>query len=175
MASLKEGAWQSGWAFTGVAAISAPFVASQISPAVESSQMAPPTHGKAGATMPTSAYVDDRLLKAELTAVEARTDTKFSQLIGKLDIIGERITGLHTQVAQLDVKVTNVDDHSRNGRNLVIATALGTGIAVAALAFAAVQIFQGGMGASASAFQSGLGVAQGSPHLEVKQLNNSKH
>lgn len=89
-----------------------------------------------------ASYVDEKLLTAKLEAVEARTETKFAQLLGKLDTLGERLTGLNDRMSGFDTKLDAVDGHVRSAKSTYIAIALGTGIAVAALGFAAVQIFE---------------------------------
>lgn len=104
--------------------------------------------------------VTEQVLNSRLEAVEARTETKFAQLMGKLELITERLGGLQGQITVMDGKVEKVDGHTRNVRSTVIATVIGTGIAVAALAWGGVQIFQGGMSTSSDAFQAGLAADQ---------------
>lgn len=100
-------------------------------PAVESA----PTPG-------TTNYVDERLLDAKLEAVEAHTETKFSQLLGEMRLIGERVTSLTDKVGGVEKRIGEVDGHLRSAKSTYIAIALGTGIAVATLFYAAVQIFE---------------------------------
>lgn len=52
-------------------------------------------------------YVDERTLHAKLEVAEARTATKFMQVLGKLDAIGERLPCVET-------KIDTVDGHLRN-------------------------------------------------------------
>lgn len=106
---------------------------------------------------------DDRLFDAKLKILEVQTDNKFSQLLGELRVIGERIgtldtrlSGLDTRVGDLKTDIGTVDTHARAAKSTIITTVIGTGIAVAALAWAGVQIFQGGLGLSSSAFQAGM-------------------
>lgn len=125
--------------------------------------------------------MDEALLNAKLEAVEARTETKFAQLIGKIEVIGERISGLSADISAVksglsaDIttvkdKVGLVDGHVRSAKGTITAFVIGTGIAVAALAYSAVQVFEGGMGATQAAVQTGVqlgassnGVTTGSP------------
>lgn len=100
--------------------------------------------------------IDERLVDAKLEVVEAHTDTKFAQLLGKMDVIAERVGSLNTQIGALDTKLTTVDGHARSAKATIIATVIGTGLAVAALAWGGVQIFQGGMDTSSAAFQAGI-------------------
>lgn len=118
------------------------------------------TAPQAAATSAATPGFDERIIDLKLAAVEARTETKFAQLIGKLDLIAERLGGLNTQIVAIDGKVEKVDAHTRSVRSTIIATVIGTGIAVAALAWGGVQIFQGGMGVSAGAFQAGMAVSE---------------
>lgn len=97
----------------------------------------------------------EQLLDAKLDAVEARTETKFAQLLGRLDLLVERVGNLKTDVGHLDGKMTIVEGKVINAKTTMITTAIATGIAVAALAWGGVQLFQGGMGITAAAYQSG--------------------
>jgi hypothetical protein len=47
---------------------------------------------------PTAQFIDERLLTARLEAVEARTETKFAQLLGEMRLIGQRVSDLSTTV-----------------------------------------------------------------------------
>ncbi len=102
---------------------------------------------------------DERLLDAKLEAVEARTETKFAQLIGKLDLLAAGIGDVKGKIAELDVKVGVVDGHTRTAKRELIITVVTTGLALGALAWGGVQIFQGGLGLSSSAFQAGMTAA----------------
>jgi len=101
--------------------------------------MTPPAKS---APSPSLNYVDAKLLDARLEAVEARTETKFAQLLGKLDTLGERLIGLSEKVASVDAKVAAVDGHVRGAKSTIVAFVVGSGIAVAGLAYGAVQIFE---------------------------------
>ncbi|UAB76979.1 hypothetical protein INR77_13055 [Erythrobacter sp. SCSIO 43205] len=110
-----------------------------------------------------SNYVDERLLEAKLEAAEARSDSKFAELLGELKVIGERITSVNTQIGGMDAKITNldtkietVDTNTRAGKREIIIAIVTTGIAVIALAWAGVQIFQSSLGLGASAFEAGM-------------------
>lgn len=109
--------------------------------------------------------ITEQLLDARLEAVEARTDSKFAQLLGKMDVLGERMVGISDKVGALSDKVGHlesqigvVDGHVSSAKGVIISIVIGTGIAVAALAFTAVQVFQGGMSATSSAFDAGMSV-----------------
>lgn len=99
--------------------------------------------------------IDERYLGAVLDAAEARTETKFAQLIGKIDLIGERIGALSGEIAGLKGQVNVIDGHTRSARTSIIVAIIGTALALAALAWGGVQIFQSGMGITATAYQTG--------------------
>ncbi len=100
---------------------------------------------QAPAPSPGAKYVDEKLLTAKLEVAEARTETKFAQLLGKLDTLGERIGSLNDKIGGLDTKIGEVDGHLRNVKGTILAVMIGTGIGVAGLAYAAVQIFEGAL------------------------------
>lgn len=87
---------------------------------------------------------DERLLDAKLEAVEARTETKFAQLLGKIDLLVQGVGDLKSEVSKLDGKIGEVDSHTRAGNRGVITAIIATGLGVAALAWAGLQIFQNG-------------------------------
>lgn len=99
--------------------------------------MAAPPH-----TSPATVYVDQGLLTAKLEAVEARTETKFAQLIGKIDLLGQSLSSLNEKVAGVETKVSTVDGHVRSAKATIIGAVLATGISIAGLAYGAVQIFE---------------------------------
>jgi hypothetical protein len=101
-----------------------------------------------------------RMTDLKIAASEARTETKFAQLMGKLDVLVTGVGDLKTEITRLDGKIDTVDGHARAAKTTIVATVIGTGIAVAALAWAGVQIFQGGMGLSGDAFTAGMDAAQ---------------
>lgn len=104
--------------------------------------------------------VTETVLDAKLDAAEARTETKFAQLLGEMRLLGQQLTGVQKQIGDLDVKVDAVDAHARNSKSIVITTIIGAFFAAVALTYAGIQIFQGGMGLSASAYQAGMSAAQ---------------
>ena len=60
----------------------------------------PMTASAQSAPTATANYVDDKLLTARLEAVEARTETKFAQLLGKLDLLAEQIKPLSGEIKE---------------------------------------------------------------------------
>ena|SRR5579884_839276 len=133
--------WKLGPITTGLGAVGAAF-----SPQGSYMAAKPMTQQAASAPTPGTRYVDEALLDAKLQASEARTETKFAQLLGKLELIGQQIGGLNDKIGGFDKKIGDIDGHVRSAKSTYIAIALGTGIAVAALAYAAVQIFEGALG-----------------------------
>lgn len=107
----------------------------------------------------------EKIYAARLETAEARTDGKFAQLLGKLDQIATNVTSLQAQVTALDGKVDGVDTHTRASKREIIIAIVATGLTVAALAWAGVQIFQSGLSLSMSAFQSGVD-SRGGPDAE---------
>lgn len=103
----------------------------------------------------TSPNVSEALLNAKLETAEARTDTKFERLIGKIDGLATAVGGVSASVGELKAKVDSVERKAGNAKAVIITTIIATALAFAALSFAGVQIFQGGMSATATAFQSG--------------------
>ena len=126
-------------------------------------QMTNPVHPNQQQTASAASAFEmsERLTDLKIAAVEAQTETKFAQLIGKLDLFGANITTLGQQVSNLDTKIDVIDGHVRNARSTIIAFVVGTGIAVAALAWAGIQLFQGGAGMTAAAYQTGFSAGQG--------------
>lgn len=103
---------------------------------------------------------DERLIDAKLEAVEARTETKFAQLMGKMDSLTQTLSGVSANLVSLDSKVGELDKGARSAKSTVIATIIGAAIGIVGLSFAAVSIFQSGMGTTATAYQSGVAAAE---------------
>jgi hypothetical protein len=128
---------QSGWklplASVGLGAAAATFGSATISQPqhyIGPENMAPPATSTSGVQ-----YVEERLLTARLEAVEARTDVKFAQLIGKLDAFGTKLDSLSTVVGEAKAAASSVKPY-------VIGTGLAiAGVIVAIAAFGA-QILQ---------------------------------
>jgi hypothetical protein len=116
-------------------------------------------HQTADQGQSTSSF-DDRFLDAKLEAVEARTETKFAQLLGKMDLMVQSIAEARTDIAGLDAKITAVDTHARSTKSTIIATVIGAAIGIVGISFAAVAIYESAMGTTASAYQSGMAAAE---------------
>ena len=131
----------------------------QASPAMVGSNMTAKSAPKMTPATPSAphAYFDDRLLKAEIAASEARTDTKFAQLIGKIDILSNNV----------DTLSTNVKDSAAYSRSMkwqLMIAIFAAIIALGGVVYSAAGVALGGMGVTASAFQAGMAAAQTQPH-----------
>ena len=93
------------------------------------------------------------MISDKLEASEARTDAKFAELSGKLDVIVAEIRHQSAAVTEtkreLETVSGSVESHHSNTRTTIIVTAVATVIALAALVYAADANLL-------SAFQSGL-------------------
>jgi hypothetical protein len=107
--------------------------------------------------------MDEALLNAKLEAVEARTDTKFAQLLGKMDAMATGITDLRAEISAVKADVADVNRNVRQRRWEIVVALITTGLAIVGLSYAGVQKFQGGMGVTASAYQSGIAAGQAKP------------
>ena len=110
---------------------------------------------------------DQRVVDAQIAAVEARTDTKFAQVLGELKAVAASVTHLGTQMADIkgdirDLKadVKSVEANSRNAKAVIITTIIGAVVGIIGLTYAAVSALQGAMGATATAYQNGMAAAE---------------
>lgn len=108
----------------------------------------------------TANTIGESLLNAKLEAVEARTETKFAQLLGELKVVSATISNLDGKFGALDRKIDDVDKNTKSAKAVIITTVISTAIGLAALAVAGAQIFQGGLGLGVSAFQAAASVDQ---------------
>lgn len=70
---------------------------------------------------------DERLIDAKMEAVEARTDTKFAQLMGEIKLVGASISTLSVDIGKISTEVSEAKAAAASGKTYVI----GTGIALA--------------------------------------------
>ncbi|AMU89928.1 hypothetical protein ATM17_12865 [Sphingopyxis macrogoltabida] len=99
----------------------------------------PPVYAPAPTTAAIQA-IDDRLLDAKLEAVEARTETKFAQLMGKIETLIESVAGVKDDVRQLDRrmdgfdgKLEAVEAKAFSSKTIIVTTLIGAFIGMAAL------------------------------------------
>lgn len=130
---------------------------SSFSPHIEDSEMTKESEKvrNVGAT-PGTESIDERLLNAKLEAVEARTETKFAQLLGKIELVAGSINALDTKVSELGTELGNVKAGVSSAEGLIVTTVIASAIAIAGLAWAGVALFQGGMSTTADAYANGL-------------------
>jgi hypothetical protein len=93
----------------------------------------PPYEAKGSAGKPME--FSEALMDAKLDAVEARTETKFAQLLGKLDLLGEKISGVSTDIGELKISVADVERKTTNTRVIVVTTILGAFIGIAGVVY----------------------------------------
>lgn len=92
----------------------------------------PPVYATAAPTPATNA-IDDRLLDAKLDAVEARTETKFAQLMGKIETLIESVAGVKEDVREVNNRLDTVEDKVFTSKALVVTTIIGAFLGMGAL------------------------------------------
>ena len=92
----------------------------------------------ASAPTPGVRYVDEAFLNAKLEVTEARTETKFAQLLGELKVVTTQMGTIGEKLGKID----DLDKHVRSTRTVIIGTIVGAAIAIVGLSYAAVQIFE---------------------------------
>jgi hypothetical protein len=112
--------------------------------------------------------MEHKLMELSIAASEARTDTKFAQLIGKIDALAVSVANVSTNVGALDAKITSVDTHARSAKGIIIATVIAAALSVVGLTYAAVAIFEGAGAQTASAYQAGASA------VEAKKNDNAQ-
>ena len=93
----------------------------------------PPSASIQSAPTHSVAFVDDRLLKAELAAVEARTETKFAQLLGELKVISANVVNLGTRIDSVNTELGNVKNATAGVKWNIVATGLAVGALILGL------------------------------------------
>ncbi len=91
-------------------------------------------------------YVDERLLSAKLEAVEARAESKFSQLLGELKVISVNVSNLSTQMSEVKTELSDVKKSTAAVRWNILATGLAIGGLILALASYGQQMMQIALG-----------------------------
>ena len=85
--------------------------------------------------MTTDKLLDAAQTEAKLEAVEARTQTKFAQLLGKMDLLGEKISGVSNDISDLKLAIGRVDSKTSNTRIIVVTTIIGAFLATAGIVY----------------------------------------
>jgi hypothetical protein len=104
--NTSAGGWSPKWKASTVAAATL----FQASPYMLGQTMNTPTTSQAQVPTPSvpTSYVDQRLLDAKLEAVEARTETKFAQLLGELKVISANVANLGSQIGDVKTELGSV-------------------------------------------------------------------
>lgn len=116
----------------------------------------PPPHFAPSAPTQTHNFVDERLLDAKLEAVEARTDSKFAQLMGKIDVLTEKIGTIGTNQKTIEDSLGRIETKADNTRVIIISSALAVVAILYGLMGYGHQIADSVMGA----FAAGTGAKQ---------------
>lgn len=102
-------------------------------------------------------------IAARLEAVEARTETRFVVLDGKLDRLADSIAALNGSIAELKTTAgsisTEAAKENKSTRTTILVTVIGAAIAIVGLVYA----MQGGL---LTAFQTGLNAQPFAQHVE---------
>lgn len=100
-------------------------------------------------TIQSTQYVDERLLDAKLEAVEARTQTKFAELMGELKVIaanvgnlGSELGAIKASIGTLDTKVDGVQSATAGVKWNILAAGLALGGLILAIAAFGTQILE---------------------------------
>lgn len=94
---------------------------------------APPSASIPSAPTQGVSYIDERLLKAELAAVEARTETKFAQLLGELRVISTNVANLASQIGDVKKEVGDVKTATASVKWNILAAGIGVGALILGL------------------------------------------
>jgi hypothetical protein len=107
--NTSAGGWSPKWKASTVAAATL----FQASPYMLGQTMNTPTTSQAQVPTPSvpTSYVDQRLLDAKLEAVEARTETKFAQLLGELKVISANVANLGSQIGDVKTELGSKKCH----------------------------------------------------------------
>ena len=82
--------------------------------------------------------VTEQVLNAKLEAVEARTETKFAQLLGRMDVMVEKLGALAADIGEVKTSIKAVDSKTNNTRVIIVTTAIGTVVGIVGLLYALV-------------------------------------
>lgn len=96
---------------------------------------------------------DEKLIDTKLELVEARTDMKFAQLLGKLDVLAVNVSAIGGQIAGVKADVAGVKADTATVKANIIATGLvldGLIIAVVAFGYQILDLAQGLFSAGAA-------------------------
>lgn len=136
---MKSSKPATAWGF-GIPATAAAVTISSFNANIDAEMTKPPPPVQASAPTSGAHAIDERLLNAKLEAVEARTETKFAQLMGKIEMLIESVAGVKDDVRQLDTRMGGFDGKLEaveakvfNLKAIVVTTVIGAFIGMAAL------------------------------------------
>jgi outer membrane murein-binding lipoprotein Lpp len=108
---------------------------------------------KATPTAGEPTLVTDQLIDAKIALAEARTETKFEQLLGEIRVLGTNIAHLSTDLSTVRNEVGEAKNAAASGKSYVI----GTGIALAGFIIALFAFGWQILDAASGLFQAGAG------------------
>lgn len=94
----------------------------------------PPPPAAVTAKVEETMVLTEQLLDAKLEAAEARTETKFAQLLGELKLISGSVSNLSGQLTDVKAELGNVKNATATVKWNVMATGLAIGGLILALA-----------------------------------------
>lgn len=107
--------------------------------------------------------VSEALLEARIEAVEARTETKFAQLMGKLDLISERIGGIASDVSDVKGDLKTLDSKTNNTRIIIVTTVIGASLTIVGLTYGIIGYGHQVADTISAAFAAGQSVTNDQP------------
>lgn len=102
--------------------------------------------------------ITQQLLDAKLEAVEAHAETKFAQLIGKLDVISERLGGVARDLVELKEGVGRVETKTNNTRIIIVTTIIGATLTIVGLTYGIIGYGHQVADSISAAYAAGQGV-----------------
>lgn len=120
-----------------------------------------------GQGQPTTTF-DERLFDAKLATVEARIETRivhveakaetsFEKLVGKLDMIADRLGNVSTDVGELRGAVERVESKTTNTRIIIVTTVIGAALTIVGLTYGIIGYGHQVADSIAAAYAAGQG------------------
>lgn len=99
----------------------------------------------------TESSVDARFVELSIEAAEARTETKFAQLLGEIRVLGEKVSNLAGDLTNARTEIGEAKAAAASGKTYVIGTGIALGGFIIALFAFGWQILD----AASGLFQAG--------------------
>lgn len=96
--------------------------------------MVQPSPQPMAASAPTAMF-DERIIDLKLAAVEARTETNFAKLIGKLDLLGDRLGAIGKDVGDLKTSIGTLESKTNNTRVIIVTTVIAAVISIVSVTY----------------------------------------